>query len=90
MTTTKGRSTTTTSSASSKPAPKSGAASALPGTTGQIKEVTKAMAESVKTRKIDYNEEELRENPSVIILNPRKTQPKEGLVERQSDIARPL
>ena len=67
----------------------------MPGVAGaaQLKEVTKSMVESVKTRKIEYDEEALSEDPSVIILNPRKMKPQEGKVEREgkgASIAEPL
>lgn len=75
--------TTTGSRAASKPAAGQ-ASSASAGTVGQLKEVTRAMVESVKTRTVEFDEEELRQNPSVIILNERKYKPESSRVERES------
>ncbi|MCX7718584.1 MAG: hypothetical protein N2111_09330 [Candidatus Sumerlaeaceae bacterium] len=55
--------------------PAGGGAAAAPAVTGHVKEVTKGMIEAIRTRKVEYNEEELADEPGVVILNPRKLQP---------------
>jgi hypothetical protein len=65
----------------------------MPGSTGQLKEVTEAMVQSVKSRKVDYDERELAEDPSIIILNSRKFTPEPSRIEREAGrepLARPL
>ncbi len=82
--------------------PKPGAPSkpgGAPGatTTGQIKEVTKGLLDSVRTRRVNFDSEAMAKKPGVVILNPRKLQPQQSRLERESaktapaeSIARPL
>ncbi|MBX7247054.1 MAG: hypothetical protein K1X53_16265 [Candidatus Sumerlaeaceae bacterium] len=55
---------------------------------GNVKLVTKGLVESVKTQKLDYNEDDMADNPNVIILNSRKFKPEESLIERQETAKR--
>ncbi|MGI8907034.1 MAG: hypothetical protein ACR2IE_11155 [Candidatus Sumerlaeaceae bacterium] len=57
---------------------------------GQLKEVTKQMVESIRTRKVDFDEEEAAADPAIILLNPRKLTPQEHLHVKTDDLARPL
>jgi hypothetical protein len=52
-----------------------GAPANAPANAGQVKEVTKGMIEAIRTRKVEYNEEEMASQPGVVILNPRKIRP---------------
>lgn len=56
-----------------RPAPRPGQASNAPAAaTGQLRVATKQLAESVKTRLVEYDEEALRTSGTAIILSPRK------------------
>ncbi len=46
-----------------------------PANTGQLRVVTKALADSVKTRFVEYDEEALRTSGTAVILNPRRYRP---------------
>ncbi len=52
------------------------------GHSGHIKEVTKAMAESLRAVRVDYDAEEMRDKPGTIILNHRRYQPESQQVQR--------
>ncbi|MCX7019765.1 MAG: hypothetical protein NTY46_12415 [Candidatus Sumerlaeota bacterium] len=78
------------------------AAAAKPGanapvSAGQVKQITKAFNEFARTRKVFYDEDELAQQPGVVILNPRRYKPDEEPARRTSSpvntgevIARPL
>ncbi len=59
--------------AQGRPAPKQGGgASQGPANTGQLRVVTKGLADSIKTRLVEYDEEALRTSGTAIILSPRR------------------
>lgn len=74
----------------------SGAAANAPVSTGHVKEVTRGFIESIRTRKVEYDENEMRQNPGVIILNPRKykaddtDQQQERGADRHVPLSQPL
>lgn len=99
------RTTRTTTSTTTTAKPAGGAASRGGGqaaasntaqSTGQVKEVTKAFLEAIRTQKVDYDEQEMAESPGVLILNSRKYKPEKSKLERESSrrgsspIAQPL
>lgn len=64
---------------------------------GQAKEISHALVESTRTRKISYDEEEYSKRPGVVILGQRQYEAEKSLLERggssepkQSSIAQPL
>ena len=72
-------------------------AAPAPSTVGQAKEISHALVESTRTRKIAYDEEEYSQRPGVVILGQRKYEAEKSLLERQenrepaqSSIAQPL
>ncbi|MGC8740855.1 MAG: hypothetical protein ACP5UB_05295 [Candidatus Sumerlaeaceae bacterium] len=70
--------------AQAKPAAKPGSGAVqAPANTGQLRIVTKDLAESVKTRLVEYDEDALRTSGTAIILSPRRYKP-ELSSERQS------
>lgn len=93
-----------TTSTASKARPAGGASGAKPGgagygAQGQVREITREMAESLRPLRVDYDPVEMEQNPGVIILNPRRYQSggeKSGnsTVRRQTessaDFVRPL
>ena len=94
---TSSKSTSTTGSKSMQPSstqakgakPASGGGGGF-SQTGQLKEVTKAMVESIRTRKVDFDEEEAAKDPAIIMLNPRKLTPADEQGAKTDSLARPL
>jgi len=58
-----------------KPAGGAGSSTQAPASTGQVRVVTKGLADSVKTRVVDYSEDALRTSGTAIILSPRRYNP---------------
>ncbi|AXA34779.1 MAG: hypothetical protein D6691_10500 [Candidatus Hydrogenedentota bacterium] len=75
-------------------------ASAGPAGSGQVRLVTRALAESVKTQKVDYDPNDFVSSQTVLILNPRRYRPENTNTEPEkrtprddsgpAPIARPL
>jgi hypothetical protein len=84
----KGKATPAPAAASKAPA--AGAASGSFAQSGLLKEVTKEMAESIRTRKVDFDPDAAAQDPAVILLNPRKLNPEEEKGVKTDSLARPL
>lgn len=54
-----------------------------PATKGQVKEVSRAMIDASRTRKVEYDEAEWAAQPGVVILNSRKLGQGESALQRQ-------
>lgn len=60
-----------------------GAASSGPAGMGHLKEVPRAFLDAIKTNKVQYDEQELKQQPGVIIFNSRETKAGESKIERE-------
>lgn len=97
MTSTKAGSTSGTASAKGLPAAgKAGAAKGAAAAgggfeqTGKLQQVTKAMVESIRTHKVDFDEDAASKDPAIILLNPRMLTAPEEQGAKTDSLAHPL
>jgi hypothetical protein len=58
--------------------------------TGRIPEVSPGMAESLRTRRIDFDSGKAATQPNMILFGPRRHQPTEQTAREERSLARPL
>lgn len=54
------------------------------------REVTEVLLDAIKTRRVNFDPEEARNTPGIILLNPPKTDPAERRRAAEDNIAQPL